>query len=53
MATMKHALLGLLAAAVVSAINISVSSSGGNVTGGFHYGLLHEVRDKTCFSKTH
>ncbi|KAI0876971.1 alpha-N-arabinofuranosidase A [Hypoxylon argillaceum] len=47
MATMKHALLGLLAAAVVSAINISVSSSGGNVTGGFHYGLLHEDIDNS------
>ncbi|KAI1173599.1 alpha-N-arabinofuranosidase A [Nemania sp. FL0916] len=39
---MKHIFLGLLAATVASAINISVSSKGGNSTGGFHYGLLHE-----------
>ncbi|KAI0108860.1 alpha-N-arabinofuranosidase A [Nemania sp. FL0031] len=47
MAIMKRVLLGLLATTVVSAININVSSKGGNATGGFHYGLLHEDIDNS------
>ncbi|KAI0421854.1 alpha-N-arabinofuranosidase A [Xylaria grammica] len=47
MAMMKQALLGLLATTAVSAVNINVSSKGGNVTGGFHYGLLHEDIDNS------
>lgn len=46
MITMRQTLLGLLATTAVSGVDIGVSSQGGNVTGGFHYGLLHEVRDK-------
>ncbi|KAI0449085.1 alpha-N-arabinofuranosidase A [Xylaria acuta] len=44
---MKQALLSLLAATAVSAVNIGVSSKGGNVTGGFHYGFLHEDIDNS------
>ncbi|KAI1159994.1 alpha-N-arabinofuranosidase A [Nemania serpens] len=44
---MKQAFLALFAAAVASALSISVSSRGGNVTGGFHYGLLHEDIDNS------
>ncbi|GAW27044.1 putative alpha-n-arabinofuranosidase a protein [Rosellinia necatrix] len=44
---MKQALLGLLAATAVSAVTIGVSSKGGNATGGFHYGLLHEDIDNS------
>ncbi|KAI1746770.1 alpha-N-arabinofuranosidase A [Xylaria castorea] len=44
---MKQVLLGLLATTVASAINIGVGSKGGNVTGGFHYGLLHEDIDNS------
>lgn len=44
MTIMKQAFLALFAAAVASAVNISVGSRGGNITGGFHYGFLHEVR---------
>ncbi|KAI0854714.1 alpha-N-arabinofuranosidase A [Xylaria cubensis] len=47
MIIMKQTLLGLLATTVVSAINIGVSSKGGNVTGGFHYGFLHEDIDNS------
>ncbi|KAI1357667.1 alpha-N-arabinofuranosidase A [Xylaria arbuscula] len=43
---MKQVLLGLLAATTASAVDISVSSKG-NVTGGFHYGLLHEDIDNS------
>ncbi|KAI0428924.1 alpha-N-arabinofuranosidase A [Xylaria sp. FL1042] len=44
---MKQALFGFLAAATASAVNIGISSKGGNVTGGFHYGLLHEDIDNS------
>ncbi|KAI8950634.1 alpha-N-arabinofuranosidase A [Xylaria longipes] len=44
---MKQALLGLLATTAVLAADIGVSSKGGNVTGGFHYGLLHEDIDNS------
>ncbi|KAJ8120066.1 hypothetical protein ONZ43_g3134 [Nemania bipapillata] len=48
MAVMKQAaLFGLLAATAASAIHISIDSKGGNVTGGFHYGLLHEDIDNS------
>lgn len=43
---MKQVLIGLLAVTTTSAVDISVSSKG-NITGGFHYGLLHEVGDDT------
>jgi len=41
---MMKTLVGLLAATAVAAVDISVGSKGGNSTGGFHYGFLHEVR---------
>ncbi|TRX91476.1 hypothetical protein FHL15_007700 [Xylaria flabelliformis] len=44
---MKRVLLGLLATTAASAIDIGVSSKGGNVTGGFHYGFLHEDIDNS------
>ncbi|KAI0396451.1 alpha-N-arabinofuranosidase A [Xylariaceae sp. FL0594] len=44
---MIRTLAGLLAATAVAAIDISVSSKGGNSTGGFHYGLLHEDIDNS------
>ncbi|KAI1737781.1 alpha-N-arabinofuranosidase A [Xylaria scruposa] len=46
MITMKQMLLGLLATTVASAIDIGVGSKG-NVTGGFHYGFLHEDIDNS------
>ncbi|KAH8157393.1 hypothetical protein CIB48_g10846, partial [Xylaria polymorpha] len=44
---MRQTLLGLLATTAVSGVDIGVSSQGGNVTGGFHYGLLHEDIDNS------
>lgn len=46
MMILKRTLIGLLTATAVSAIDISVRSEGGNSTGGFRYGLLHEVRNE-------
>ncbi|KAI0529778.1 alpha-N-arabinofuranosidase A [Xylaria digitata] len=47
MAMMRRALFGLLVTTAVSAVGIHVDSKGGNVTGGFHYGLLHEDIDNS------
>lgn len=44
---MKQALLSVLAISAVSALDITVRSEGGNVTGGIHYGLLHEDIDNS------
>lgn len=45
MAVLKSLLLAAAAAAsVVSAVDISVSATGGNVTRAYQYGFLHEVR---------
>lgn len=43
MAPVKQALLGALFAASSAAVDIIVSSSGGNETSGHQYGFLHEV----------
>ncbi|KAI0466197.1 alpha-N-arabinofuranosidase A [Xylaria cf. heliscus] len=47
MIIMKQVLLALLATTAVSAVDIGVGSEGGNVTGGFHYGFLHEDIDNS------
>ncbi|KAI3324893.1 glycoside hydrolase family 51 protein [Xylariaceae sp. AK1471] len=43
----KQTLLFLLATTAAAAVSIGVSSHGGNATGGFHYGLLHEDIDNS------
>lgn len=44
MVMLKQVLVGLLATTAVAAVDIAVSSRGGNDTSGYRYGLLHEVR---------
>ncbi|KAH7122910.1 glycoside hydrolase superfamily [Dactylonectria macrodidyma] len=42
MVSFKTALVAALQIVAVAAVDISVESSGGNYTGGYHYGFLHE-----------
>lgn len=51
MGVLKSLLLAAAAAAsVASAVDISVSATGGNVTRAYQYGFLHEVRRFTLES---
>lgn len=43
MVSFKTALVAALQIVAVTAVDITVESSGGNYTGGYHYGFLHEV----------
>ncbi|KAF7548721.1 hypothetical protein G7Z17_g6891 [Cylindrodendrum hubeiense] len=42
MVSFKTAFVAAIQLAAVTALDISVESSGGNYTGGYHYGFLHE-----------
>lgn len=43
MVSFKSAFIAAVQIAATAAVDISVESSGGNATGKYHYGFLHEV----------